>query len=389
MTQRLLAGAVALAFSDAGFAQETSPTPPAGAPANVAAIVQEVVAQDPLPAALPGGPADDVGRGVLQALPAPRDLPASLFAPPPPRPPGFLRVDGPYLVPDPLLDPPQLRFPGWFAGAEVQIVKPHLLSGLSGPVQNRAQKANMTSTTVALPTAPLDWTGSPRVFLGYRLPSGYGEFMVAYRHLGSQGSSGLPGAAALHSRLAFDMIDFDYNSRELSLWPHWEMRWTVGIRALFLFFDSGFNRPFGQAAAGNGVFQARDFNNVGGAGPHAALELARRLGNSGWSLYLRGDAASVFDGSDVGFLTRSTTVGPDGRPLVGETHHHGTQASPVLNFRAGVTWQPSRSSAARVFLGYQYERFWALDRLPPVGNNPPSVGQLWDQGAVLQATINY
>jgi hypothetical protein len=301
-------------------------------------------------------------------------------------------VDAPYFVRDPLLDLPELQPPGWFGGAEIQILKPHLLSGLSGTVQNRAQRANGTSTTVALPTAPLDWTVSPRVFLGYRLPSGFGEFMVAYRHLGTGGSGSVPdarGATALNSRLAFDMVDFDYNSREFSLWPRWEMKWTFGIRSLFLFFDSRFNQPFGQAAAGNGIFQARNYNNVGGAGPHAALELTRHLGDSGWSLYVWGDVASVFDGSHVAFLTRSTTLGPDGRPLVGETRHFGTQASPILNFRAGVTWQPSRSSAARLFLGYQYERFWALDRLPPVGNNPPSVGQLWDQGIVLQATFRY
>ena len=48
------------------------------------------------------------------------------------------------------------------------------------------------ATTVNLPAAPLDWTASPRVFAGYRLPSGFGEFMVAYRHLGTTGSGSVP-----------------------------------------------------------------------------------------------------------------------------------------------------------------------------------------------------
>jgi hypothetical protein len=392
MTRQLLAVAVALALSDAGLAQEVSPKPPLGATPSQAALVDAVVAQDPLPAPLTGGTDSAVGGGVLEALPQPRDLPASLFAPPPPSPPNFFRIDAPYLVPDRLLDPPGLPSPGWFAGAEIQVIKPHLISGLSEAVANRAQKAKMTSTTVALPTTPLDWTVSPRVFLGYRLPSGYGEFLVSYRHLGTSGNGSLSGAkgdTALRSRLAFDMIDFDYNSREISLGPQWDMRWTFGVRALFLFFDSRFNQPTSLAAAGDGFAQVRDYNNLAGVGPHGALELARHLGQSGWSLYLRGDIASVFDGSHVGFLTRSTTPGPDGRTLVGETRHFGTQDAPILNLRAGLNWQRSRTSPVKFFLGYQYERFWALDRLPPVGNNPPSVGQLWDQGIVLQTTINY
>ncbi len=37
-------------------------------------------------------------------------------------------VAGPYLQTDPFLDPPEFPQPGWFAGAEAQIVKPHLIT---------------------------------------------------------------------------------------------------------------------------------------------------------------------------------------------------------------------------------------------------------------------
>jgi hypothetical protein len=394
MTRLLLAGAVALGLSDAVLAQDAPPKPPGGATVAPAALIEEVVApaEPPAPLPLPDAPAADEGARVLRSLPQPRDLPASLFAPPPPPAPGFLHVDAPYFVRDPLLDGPQFRAPGWFAGAEIQVVKPHVLPGLSQDVKNPAQRANGTSTTVALPNATLDWTVSPRVFLGYRLPSGFGEFMVSYRHLGTSGSEvlqGQGGPSALRSRLAFDIIDYDYNSRELSLWPRWDMKWTLGIQTLFLFFDSRLNQPFNQAAAGNGIFQARDYSNVAGLGPHAALQLARHLGNSGWSFYLRTDFSSVYHASHVGFITDSTTPSPAGRPLVGDVTHFGTQDSPIVNFRAGLTWQPSNYSGTRLFLGYQYEHFWALNRLPPVGNNPPSKGEVWDQGVVLQAVINY
>lgn len=392
MTELLLAVAVGFALSDEGDAQEPSSKPPDGSTAQLGALVDGAGAQYALPDPLPRESDAGVGGGVLQALPKPRDLPASLFSPSPSQAPDVLRVDAPYFAPDRLLDIPELQSQGWFGGIELQVVKPHLLSGLSGVVQNRAQRANRISTTVSLPTASLDWTVSPRVFLGYRLPSGFGEFMVAYRNLESDGSgsaAGARGATALRSRLAFNIIDFDYNSRELSLWPNWDMKWTLGIRSLFMFFDSQVNQSFGQAAVGNGIFQARNSNNLAGAGPHIGLETARRIGDSGWSFNFRTDFASVFEGSDVSFFTRSTTLGPNGQPLFGETRHSGTQVAPILSLRLGLTWQPPRYSHSRFFLGYQYERFWALDRLPPTGNNPPSLGQLWDQGLVLQAAFSY
>jgi hypothetical protein len=396
---QILAGAIALALPNVGVAQDTPPKPPVGVFVDYAAILAQDIPPDPLPAAPDAG----VGGGVLQALPKPRNLPASLFAPPPPPSPGFLRVDAPYFVRDPLLDPPQLPSPGWFAGAEVQIVKPHLLPQLSNVVQPGKSIVNSpnsgppmgTQRTVAVPSASLNWTVSPRVFVGYRLPSGFGEFMVAYRHLGTDGSGSVPaarGPAALNSRFAFDMIDFDYNSSEFSLWPTWDMRWTLGLRYLFLFFDSRFDQPFGQAAAGNGIFQARNFNNLFGLGPHAALELTRHLGDSGWSFYLRTDFAGTFDWVSQGYIAGFTTLGPNGRPLAGQTLAFGHQAAPIINGRAGVTWQPSPSSGTRLFLGYQYEYFWDLNRVPQSTGSPavpPSLGQFWDQGIVLQATFRY
>ena len=62
--------------------------------------------------------------------------------------------------------------------------------------------------------------------------------------------------------------------------------------------------PFAQAPAG-GVFQARAVNNNYSLGPHAALQLERHLGNSGWSLSTRVDAAGLFDFLDEGWLTKS------------------------------------------------------------------------------------
>src|SRR6516165_9161032 len=93
----LLTVAVALAGSVSGLAQESGPMP------------QRVPA------------AATAGEGILQALPKLPDLPASLFAPAPPPSPGHNPLDVPYFVPDPLLDPPQLPPPGWFAALELDV----------------------------------------------------------------------------------------------------------------------------------------------------------------------------------------------------------------------------------------------------------------------------
>ena len=60
-------------------------------------------------------------------------------------------VDTPYFVRDPLLDSPQFPPVGWFAGAELQVVKPHLVSRLTDTVQNRAQKGQRDLDHRALP----------------------------------------------------------------------------------------------------------------------------------------------------------------------------------------------------------------------------------------------
>jgi hypothetical protein len=113
------------------------------------------------------------------------------------------------------------------------------------------------------------------------------------------------------------------------------------------------------------------------------VELARHLWDSPWSLYLRTDFGSTFELIHDGYIVRSTMVDANGRLGGGETRGTANQATPMLQVQAGLLWRPQRFSTTRFFMGYQYERFWALDRLNPFGSNPPSTGNFWDQGNVL------
>jgi hypothetical protein len=403
VTHLLLAGAVALALCDMGRAQEAASQPPADATVDGTATAEAALAQESLPLALQGSPDAGVGSGILETLPRPRDTPRSLFGPPQPPSTGGIQIDAPYFVPDPLLDPSFFPSPGWFVGAEVQIVKPHLSPNLIGstlpghhvPVYENNSPIGPKATDLNIPSAPLDWTASPRVFAGYRLPSGFGEFMVAYRHLGTTGIGSVPdtaGPIALNTRFAFDILDLDYNSRELSLWPQCDMKWTLGLRQMFLFYGLQGGQPFGQASGGSGIAFAQATNNVYGIGPHGALELNHRLGDSGFGLYTRLDAGAVYSNVYDQWNTVSSTLGANGQPLRGQTNSFGHQMIPMINWRAGVAWNPAKFSGARVFVGYQYEVFWDLNRLPQsnaTSFSPPSLGQYQSQGIILQGTLNW
>jgi hypothetical protein len=402
ITHLLLAGAVVLSICSRGIAQDARPTSPVGTSDAAAARLADAITQDGVPEPLPGAPDEGVGSGILQALPRPRAVPESLFAPPDPPSPGGMPVGGPYLQYDPFLDPPVFPQPGWFAGAEAQIVKPHLITRMEGSVI-AGKNVNWTSgqfplpgstSIVNLPSANLSWTAAPRVFVGYRLPSGFGEFMVAYRNLASTGSGVDPGSHGpvdIGTRFRLNTIDFDYNSRELSLWPQWDMKWSVGLRTLFLNWAAQGTQPFDQAPSG-GVFQARAVNNNFSLGPHAALQLDRHLGNSGWSLSTRVDAAGLFDFLDEGWLTKSGAPGGAGQPRVGALYAFRHQASPMFTGRIGLNWQPSPDSGMKLYIGYQYDVIWDLNGITqsqPSGFSPSSTGQFWDQGIVLQVTFKY
>jgi hypothetical protein len=90
--------------------------------------------------------------------------------------------------------------------------------------------------------------------------------------------------------------------------------------------------------------------------------------------------------------TLSTALDGRGRPTPGQVFSFGHQAAPIVTGRAGLSWRPSPTSGTRLFIGYQYMSIWNLNVLPQftaVPYSPPSTGQLWTQGVVLQATFNY
>ncbi|MFL5244981.1 MAG: Lpg1974 family pore-forming outer membrane protein [Gemmataceae bacterium] len=293
-------------------------------------------------------------------------------------------LPGPYFEPDPLLDPPPLPQPGCFADAEVGFLASHIKSGLG----NSVLVGNRASDFVQVPVGQLDWTASPRLEFGYRLPSGFGGFSLAYRFLATDGSNssfGPDSVSALRSRLDVNVVDCDYSSWEISLWPKCEMKWRLGMRYADVFFDAQAEELFALAAAGSGVFQRAVSNSYVGFGPHVGVELCRHLEGTGISFIGSSDFATLLGRIRQGFFETSTAVGPMSRFVGGETRVYSSQAVPILNVQIGVAWQPPTCQNIQVFLGYQYEHWWTVGRLSALGTS----GELMDQGIVLRAGINF
>jgi hypothetical protein len=312
----------------------------------------------------------------LPGLPRPPDEPRSLFLQAPPAP-TWPALPVPYLQPDPQLDPPLLPQPGWFGDAELLLTAPFVKSKLNSPI-----------FTQQLPLPHLDWTASPRFEAGYRLPSGFGGFALAYRFLAgdaTEGFVGPDGPGVVAGRLDLNAFDFDYQSDEISLWPHWEMKWWFGARLVNIYFDSRAVEPVEEALAGTGIVASRSTDRYIGAGPHWGLRLERRFDECGLAIVGRIDGFIGLGRQRQGFFEQTAAVGPDGQPIVAQDHVRSSQAVPALTAQIGLSWEPPGWMSFSAFLGYQYEKWWNVGRLNRIGSS----GELEDQGVALQATFNY
>jgi hypothetical protein len=317
----------------------------------------------------------------LPGLPRPPDAPGSLFQKASTNPPYTCApLPGPYFELDPRLDPPDWPQPGWFAGFDIGIVAPHVKNRLTDTVQSAS---GIFSDTIHLPSAALSWTVSPRVTLGYRLPSGFGEFALAYRNLATDGSESLPGpggSADLRSRLDVNSADLDYLSREMSLWPNCEMKWRFGLRMANIFFDSRLNETFVD-----GILATHTTNHYLGGGPHIGVELARPWQETGLTWVARADGATLLGRVDQDFLEVNTTTGPGGPFGTGETRRSNPQSVPMLHVFLGVTWQPPQYPNWRLSAGYEYEYWWNVGRL----STGTSRGEWSEQGFLMSAAFNF
>jgi len=356
--QWLLSAVAALAAVDMALGQ--------GTPAPLPVIQRENV------------PSQQVAAVTSVYLPvqvqAPGGLPSALVTPV--AAPGDAEdCNGPLLQYDANLDPPDCPRPGWFTGLDLYLVKPRVRSQLIGDVT----PANAVPTLVQVPQVGLDWAVSPRIEIGYRIPQGFGELILGYRFVASDGDRRatllpFPGPnGAINSRLDLNIFDFDYASEEFSVCPDWFLKWRVGARLGQAFFDSRFDGL---------MIEQRVSNQFVGFGPHLSLDVWRALHWNGMSVFGRIDGATMLGRIHQSF-ERTALVGTPlatGAALV----QHGSQGIPTLNLQAGVAWVPNvPGNWLRLSCGYQFEQWWYLGRLES------SAAELSGHGLFFRAECAY
>ncbi|HEV3238004.1 MAG TPA: Lpg1974 family pore-forming outer membrane protein, partial [Gemmataceae bacterium] len=289
-----------------------------------------------------------------------------ISSPPPNEPPSFPgkpfhAPDGPFFTSEPALETPGALPPGPFATLETTIVGAHVNNRLINTVLLEGTFPN----TIQLPSTELEATVSPRFELGYRLPAGYGEFLVSYRFLIASGTdhilTGL-GLGQLRSELNLNVVDLDYASREICLSPSNSMRWHVGTRLAGVYFNSNLAVFVLPDNAGGGLATERVSNNFLGAGPHLALDLIHKFRSPGAYVFGRVDAAAVWGSVHQSFGETFTFADFGGQSLGAAVDASKTQVSPMLGIQFGLAWTPPAWKCVTFSVGYEFEEWWDVGR---------------------------
>jgi hypothetical protein len=325
-----------------------------------------------------------------ELLPAPQPVPETAAAGTTPPAPDYWQphvwpVPLPtFQEPDPLLEDRGLPPPGWYGNVELGLLGAHLKNRLL----DRLVITDTRADVVQVRGAPLDWTVAPRFEVGYRVPHGFGEFQVSYRFLATEGQGLEPTTQGLpfeKSRLDLNVWDFDYGNWELSLGPHWDMRWLVGVRLASVYFDARSALAMPANSQGEDSVEQRVSNSFLGAGPHVGLDLAWKLDAWGLALFGQLDGAYLWGHIGQNFEETLTFPGPVDIPLGRVGNSTITQGVGSVAVRAGLRWTPLAPHVSCLFLGYQFEYWSQVGR----NDNSGSLGDFYENGLFFRAEFTF
>lgn len=331
-------------------------------------------------------PAADEEPQILQSLPPIPDMPGSLFQPAPPVGPPAANLERPYFQRDPLLDPLDWPQPGWFADVETGIIKPHV----SFSTASQVTTVLGAKPVVQIGSAHLNTTAAPRFEVGYRLPSGFGEFSVSDRFFTSHGSDSVVGPAGLGNRsssFSLNYTDIDYASRELTPWANWSLKFRGGLRFAQTSFSTSINEPFAAAAATGTAFYERQANRASGGGSHFGFELDRRFPARGLTLVSQADISDLLMRTHQQAAATLTALTPTGSFDTGSSSTTFLQQNPIVTVQIGLNYQSRRWTRSHFYVGY-FGQFWYLFATDTTG--VPTFPSHFDQeGVVLQWNWNH
>src|SRR5262249_28779423 len=178
-----------------------------------------------------------------------------------------------------------------------------------------------------------------------------------------------------------------YGSREFCLDPLFNLRWGVGGRMMFLFFDSRgvFVNPGPDPGS---VLSQSETNYVRCYGFWAYLDLERQIGHSGLSAFLRLEGTDLFGRVHQNYA--ETVAGSPGQgPQTFGAGFRGSVSPSILREIIGVSYTVPRWNYSRILFGYQYEQFFQIGRLSPTSGVPDTRGSLDAHGLFLRAEFNF
>jgi hypothetical protein len=323
----------------------------------------------------------------LPAAPVPVLPPAAIAPGAPPTPLAYTApppmVVGPPTVIGPTYDPgadgwgpygQPSTCPGWFFDTEIAFVFPSLKFRLTND-----QPLPVTGATLNVPAVSLATTVQPTFEVGYGLGDSAGYFALATSFLYSEGTGTrvLSGVDyAVRTRLNVNWLDLDYGTAAYEFAPRYMLSWRIGARVADVFFDS---------QATNGVVTAASSNQFIGAGPHARLDLERRIVPvPGLSLFGRLDGV-LYVGQVRQHYNLDILALHDGSSV------QRTQTVPYINLQAGISYSPPSIPALKLTTGYLFEDYFDVGRLgiSPQGQVSHSRGEMWWHGAFLRAQYDF
>jgi hypothetical protein len=290
------------------------------------------------------------------------------FAPPPAPPPPSVENLWGILQHWPLM--PRV----FFADKEVDIAKPHLKAALIGP----AIFPDNIVDTVHPPTTQLNWTGIPRIEIGWFLPPSLGYFAFSYRGFADDGRQIVTALDsipyALRTRLDLNQIAFDWGTAPYSFSPRWFVSGRLGLAGADVYFDN-------VAVSSPQTLDASNY--YWGGGPHVRLDMWREFNLlPGLSLFAQPDLMVLVGRIQQHYRESDTLFGST---VAGSYFLRRTQTVPVFTLRAGLTYTPASLSHWRFLVGYEYENWWSVGRVP----GQPSRGEFYTNGVFLRAIATF
>jgi hypothetical protein len=342
----------------------------------------------------PAVPDNLPGLGTPQPFVAPPVMspapgPTAPFPPPPvtapPPPPGLVvgpPGGSPFVPPPPGQCGPSILDGIFFFGVDAAFVKPHVSNGLHAIVP----RLDGTFAAVGPPAAPLDWTVSPTLLLGYKLPENQGEFRLGYRFEATEGTATAAtpaGVVGVKSRLDENIVDLEYGSVRFPFAltdpqnsvPLWDVKWFLGVRFDSTFYDTVAATPLQVDKASNYFI---------GAGPRGGFEIEREFNLLlRFYLFARGNASVLVGQVNQKF---SETFPPAPASLLAAgLERNNTQSVPEVDLQIGMRFVVPEAEYIQFSLGYQVERWWSLGRDSMLGTRL----NLTDQGFFLRGEIQF